>query len=319
MSGGSTPVVIQTEHLDQEPAGWLAERTEYHYHSHEDPAFEDLLPRVNALVVRTYTMVNEELLDKAPNLKVVGRAGVALENIDIPLCRSRGVEVVHTPGANTQAVVELVWAFMLDAKRPRAFIDRSYSLNEWGAARKELIGSRELADCAIGIIGFGRIGSRIAQVSRAMGVEAKFCDVREISAEAHNGATQASLDEILSTCDIITVHVDDRPSNSRFLNASKLSLMKSDALFINTSRGFVIDSSALASFLRENPAAQAILDVHDPEPVPEGDALLEAANCWQSPHIGAATATAHRNMSWVVRDVWRVLNGEKPESPAPVR
>src|SRR5689334_3893857 len=152
-------VVIQTEDLDPEPAAWMAERTEYVVCPFDDePRFGDLLKGAEGLVVRTYTQVNRELLGRAPKLRVVGRAGVALENIDVGACRARGVEVVHAPEANTRAVVEYVSALIADATRPRMYMERAVPAPEWHRIRREFLGTRELNEMTIGIWGFGRIG-----------------------------------------------------------------------------------------------------------------------------------------------------------------
>lgn len=310
------PLVIQTEDLDDVCRLWLGERCEVVSCASEDPKFAGLLAKADGLVVRTYTRVNAELLARAPRLKVVGRAGVGLDNIDVPACRARGVTVVSTPDANTRAVVELVTAFMLDALRPRAFVERAMEIGEWKRVRKEMLAPRQLADLTLGIVGLGRVGSGVARVGAAMNMRVVYAEVREIEEGKRSGASPVSHEELFETADIISVHVDDRASNREVVNAALLAKGKPGLVFINTSRGFVIDNEALAEFLKANPGAQAILDVHEPEPFPAGYPLLGLANAHLTPHIGAATATAHRNMSWVVRDVWRVLSGEKPEFAA---
>lgn len=310
------PLVIQTEDLDDVCRRWLGERCEVVSCPSEDPTFAGLLAKADGLVVRTYTQVNGELLSKAPKLKVVGRAGVGLDNIDVPACRARGVTVVSTPDANTRAVVELVTAFMLDALRPRAFVERAMEIGEWKRVRKELLAPRQLLDLTLGIVGLGRVGGGLARVGAAMNMRVLYADLAEIPDAKRFGARPVSHAELFEYADIISVHVDDRASNRGMVNAALLAKAKPELVFINTSRGFVIDNAALAGFLKSHPGAQAILDVHDPEPFPAGYPLLGLANAHLTPHIGAATATAHRNMSWVVRDVWRVLSGEKPEFAA---
>ena len=128
------PLVLQTEQLDDAAASWLAQRCDLIRCSSDDPKFSDLLPRADALLIRTYTNVNESLLAKAPNLKVVACAGVGLDNVDVPACSRHNVVVVSTPGANTRAVVELVTAFMLDALRPREYITRALDFKDWAAS-----------------------------------------------------------------------------------------------------------------------------------------------------------------------------------------
>lgn len=309
--------MIQTEPLDREAAAWLAERVELVECASDDAArFGELLSRADGLAIRTYTVVNDALLARAPRLRVIGRAGVGLDNVDVEACRGRGVTVVSTPGANTRAVVELVTAFMLDALRPRVYLDRAAEQREWTAVRKNLIAPRQLCDLTLGIIGFGRVGSAVARVGAAMDMRVIYNDLIEIPAERRSGATPARFEEVLGEADVLTIHVDGRGTNRGLIDGRALARCKPEVVFINTSRGFVVDPASLGAFLRSNLRATALVDVHEPEPFGVDYPLLGLANARLTPHIGAATATAHRNMSWVVRDIWRVLSGEKPENAA---
>ncbi len=311
------PLVVQTEDLDAVPAAWLRERAELVQCSHtEVPRFGQLMKQAEGLIVRTYTRVNLELLAGAPKLRVVARAGVGLDNIDIGACRSRGVEVVHTPGANTRAVVEYVNALMLDVLRPRMYMDRALAADQWVALRRELNAARQLCEMTLGIYGFGRIGTQMARLGAALNMRVLYTDLLEIPETARSGAAPVSPEALLRESDIVTVHVDERKSNRHLLNAAACAKLKPDVLFINTSRGFVVDHAALAAFLKSNPGAHAMLDVHDPEPIDAANPILGLSNARLSPHIASATDSAKREMSWVVRDVWRVLSGEKPECPA---
>lgn len=319
-------IIIQTEELSDEAAAWLSARADLRVCAADDPAFGDLLREAAGLVVRTYTKVDGAMLERAPNLKVVGRAGVAIDNIDVVACRERGVEVVHTPDANTRAVVELVTAFLLDAIRPRLFLDKALAKDDWKRVRGELVGRRQACEMTLGVLGFGRIGSKIARVGQALGMRVVYCDLRDIPERErgyeasgigeHGRAQPVSFDQLFEFSDVVTVHVDNRPENRRIVNLDALKRLPAGAILINTARGFVVDPLGVAAWLRDDPSAQAILDVHDPEPIEEGDPLLALPNAHLSPHIGAATRLAHANMSWVVRDVWRVLCGEKPEFAA---
>lgn len=310
-------VVVQSEHLDPRPAAWLAERCDLLVHPHDRPGFDDALARADALVVRTYTRVDRDLLDKAPTLKVVARAGVALENIDVPACRRRGVEVVHAPGSNAQAVVEYVLALLGEALRPRTRLTRALSQAEWDQVRADEFAEKQIDERTVGVLGFGRIGSRVAEVARAVGCRVLYHDLIEIPESRRHGAVPVDVDDLFADADILTVHVDSRPENRRFVDRERIRRMKGDVLFLNTSRGFVVDIPALAEFLREHPQAKAIIDVHDPEPFGPEYPLLGLPNATLYPHLAGRTKTALESMSWVVRDVWRVLNGEAPEHPAP--
>lgn len=312
------PLIVQTETLDPTAQAWLRERVNLEVCAYDDPRLMDLLPQARGLVVRTYTRVNEALLSKAPNLKVVGRAGVALENIDIPACRARGIEVVHTPAANTQAVVEFVLCLLLDALRPREYLDGPLEGRNWHDARNDLQGDCHLSDLAIGVLGFGRIGRRVGKVLTSLGCTVRYHDTQDIPADQRHGCEPVSLEELQKTSQVLTIHIDWRDGNHHFVDAKFLSQLKPDAIVVNTSRGLAIDPNALASWLEANPKARALLDVHDPhEPLDAGYPLLGLPNAHLAPHIAAATAPARLNMSWVVRDVVAVLEGKEPQWPAP--
>ena len=136
------PLAIVTEALDAEPLAWLAERCEVIHAEPGSGPFNERLSQASALIVRTYTIVDDSLLDRAPSLKVVARAGVALDNIDVAACRCRGIEVVHTPGSNSSAVAEYVFAMIFDAVRPRLFLDAPVDLARWNEVRGELLARR---------------------------------------------------------------------------------------------------------------------------------------------------------------------------------
>lgn len=309
----SKPLVIQTEDLDEAPAAWLAERCELVRCGATEAGFGALLANAQGLVVRTYTRVDRAMLEKGPKLRVVGRAGVGLDSIDLEACASRGVRVVSTPDANTQAVVEFVWALIFDALRPRLFLSEALEKEHWVQVRKELRAPRQIDEMTLGVYGLGRIGKRMAAVGHTLGMRVIYHDLLEIPPALRHGATAVSRDELLAGADILTIHVDGRPSNRGLVDADAFARMKPDVLLINAARGFLMDNRACAAFFGEHPDAMALLDVHEPEPIGSDYPLLGMPNVHLSPHLAAATDRAQENMSWVVRDVWRVLNGETPE------
>lgn len=312
----SKPLAVVTEELDDAAFAWLAERCEAVRCAVNDAAFPGLLARADGLVIRTYTRVDAALLANAPKLKVVGRAGVGLDRVDIPACTARGVRVLSTPDANSSAVAELVFAYALDALRPRLFLEKPIDEARWRALRGELTAAKQLEESTLGILGLGRVGGRVARIGVAMNMRVIYHDLREIAESERRGASPVGLDDLFAQSDVLTVHIDGRPGNKQFVSAPLLARLKADAVLINTSRGFVMDTAALAAFLKAHTAASAILDVHEPEPIDASNPLLGLPNAHLAPHLGAATAKAHKNMSWVVRDVWRVLSGEQPEFPA---
>ena len=305
-----------TEHLAEEAAEWLAQRCEVLHAGVADPRFAECASQIEALVVRTYTQVDDKLLACLPRLKVVGRAGVGIDNIDVAACRERGVQVVSTPDANTQAVVEYVVCLLCDALRPRLFLDEAVPKQEWDELRQDVVGLWQMDELVLGILGLGRIGKRVAEVARAIGFTVVYHDIEEIAPDARRGAEPVTATRLFAESDVITVHVDGRASNKHFVGRELISLMRPDAILLNTSRGCVIDTAALADWLRVNPAAAAMLDVHDPEPITDANPLIPLPNAHLAPHLASRTMTAMDNMSWVVRDVVAVLEGRKPKYPA---
>lgn len=311
------PTVVQTEELEASAAAWLGERCNLVvYPMARLATLNGELSAARGLVVRTYTNVDDALLEHLPALRVVGRAGVGLENIDVDACRRRGIEVVHTPDANSSAVAEYVLALLFDAIRPRVYLDRAVDGASWCNLRKQMRASRQLCEMTVGVLGLGRVGSRVARAAASLGARVIYHDVAEIPAASRHGAEAVDLPTLLASADVLSIHIDARPSNTGFVNRALLSHLKGDAIVVNTSRGQVVDAADLAAFLRANPGAMALLDVHPQEPFGEGYPLLGLPNARLTPHIAAATEMANRNMSWVVRDIWRVLSGELPEFAA---
>lgn len=315
------PTVIVTETLDPRPAQWLAERTNLVWCSHEKTdAFHRLLPDAEALVVRTYTIVDDALLGRAPKLRVVGRAGVGLDNVDLDACRRRGVRIVYTPDANTQAVVEYVLALMLDAFRPRYTLPGFVEPAEFHRLRKEQVG-RQLDEMTLGILGFGRIGKRLGRAAAALGITVIANDIlppRELRSAIEYPIELVEKSELYRRSDILSIHVDGRAENRGMIDAATLSQLKPTCLLINAARGMLVDNAALAAWAQRvaPEGGRAILDVHDPEPMERDYPLFGLPNVRLLPHLASRTDRALENMSWVVRDVLAVLEGNEPSFPA---
>lgn len=310
-------LVLYTESLAQEPLTWLSARCDVIQCDPSDARFEELLQRAHGLIVRTYLNVDEALIARAPHLRVVGRAGIGIDNIDVHACRMRGIEVVYTPQASTESVVEYVIGLTLDAIRPRPVMKNFVDAKQWSTLRKIHVGKKQLDECTVGILGFGRIGSRLAQVLAPFHIRVIYNDLVEIASENRFGATPVAVDELFADSDIISVHIDGRTENYHFVGEKLLSHMKPDAVFINTSRGSVVDAKALAMAMGERPDAKAMIDVHEQEPFDKSYPLLDMPNVFLYPHLASRTDKGLLNMSWVVRDIAAVLEGRKPEFPAP--
>lgn len=311
------PLVIVTEPADPTPMAWLRERCRVIEANSDSPEFAAALPDADGLMVRTYTKVNDALLDQAPKLKVVGRGGVGIENIDVKACRKRGVEVVYTPDANTLAVGDYVFSLILQLLRPYAFFkDAAYEPKEFKRVRNGWMG-RQLNEMTIGILGMGRVGRRVGKIAAdGFGMRVLYNDLLG-TVDLPFSATSVDLPTLLRESDVLSLHVDMRPGNEHLIAAPQLAQMKPDAILLNTCRGEVLDAQALADALRAKRLFAAAIDVYAPEPPPADFPLLGFDNVLLAPHMAARTATAIGNMSWVVRDIVGVINGEKPKYPAP--
>ena len=313
-----SPMVLVTEGSDPAPLQWLKERVRVTEIAAEDPSFPGLLREAGGLLVRTYTKVTEKLLAGAPRLRVVGRGGVGLENIDVAACRRRGVEVVYTPDANTLAVGDFVFGYMLQLLRPWAlFRDNVYEPREFKRLRDTLRG-RQLNELTLGILGMGRVGRRVGRIgANGFGMRVLYNDIQDVRSLLDFPATAVDKPTLYRSADVLTLHVDMRPGNEQLIAAEQLTMMKPSAILINTSRGEVLDVNALADAIRQRRLAGAALDVFDPEPPASTFPLLGMENVILTPHMAARTYTAIENMSWVVRDVLAVLEGQRPRYPAP--
>jgi D-3-phosphoglycerate dehydrogenase len=310
--------VLLTEGSDAGPLRWLKERARVVEIAATDSDFPKRLGEADAMVVRTYTRVNAALLDNAPRLKVVGRGGVGLENIDVGECRRRGVEVVYTPDANTLAVGDFVLGYCLQLLRPwEIFRDKIYQPAEFKRIRNTVRG-RQLNELTIGILGMGRVGRRVGQIAAGgFGMRVIYNDLLDVKASLKFSAEAVDKATLYRQADILSIHVDMRPGNERLVGPEQIGMLKSSAIVINTSRGEVLDAKALGDALREGRIYGAAIDVFDPEPPGADFPLLGLPNVLLTPHIAARTTTAMENMSWVVRDVMEVLDGRAPKDPAP--
>jgi phosphoglycerate dehydrogenase-like enzyme len=250
--------VLQSEDLDPAAAAWLRESCDLvECHFSCQPRFDELLADAQGLVVRTYTRVDERLLDRAPRLRVVGRAGVGLDHIDVGACRRRGVQVVHTPAANCDAVAEYVFAMLFGALRPRYRLRSAVDLAEWNRLRKGHEATSQLNELTLGVFGLGRVGSRVARIARGVGMRVLYSDLLDIPESSRHGATPVPPDTLLRDSDIVTIHVDGRSENQKWFSERFCSLLRPTAIIVNSSRGLVLDEHALACWLRAHPAGMA--------------------------------------------------------------
>jgi glyoxylate reductase len=244
--------------------------------------------------------VDDEFLDRAgPQLKVVSNFAVGFDNIDVAACTRRGVAVGNTPGVLTETTADLAFALMMAAARRLAEGDRYVREGHWKTWGPMLLMGPDVHGATLGIVGFGRIGQAVARRAKGFGMRILYHDPRRVSpaVEAEHGAEFRTLEGILPESDFLTLHVDLRPETRGLINAERLGWMKPTAILVNTSRGPVVDSLALADALRSGQIAAAALDVTDPEPIPVDHPLVGLDNCLIVPHIASASRATRGKMA----------------------
>ncbi len=253
---------------------------------------EDLMGVIadfDAVIVRGRTKITEEVLSAAKKLKVVGRMGVGVDNIDLKAAKAHGVTVVNAPVATTVSVAELTIGLMLSLIRCIPKANEGMKAGQW--LKKELKGT-ELYQKTLGVIGFGHIGEEVGKRAMAFGMKIIACDpVRPPAEIEFAGAVPVSLEELFEKADMITMHIPHIPATHYLLNEEAFKLMKDGVRIICAARGGVIDQSALLAALESGKVAGAALDVFEKEP-PGEDPLVMHPNVICTPHIGAQTDEA---------------------------
>jgi D-3-phosphoglycerate dehydrogenase len=274
----------------------------------------EMIGQFRAIIVRNQTAVNADLLRAGTNLQVVARAGVGLDNVDVTMASTLGIVVVSTPSENALSVAELTIGLILSMARMIPAADRSAKAGKW--ERQRFTGV-ELSGKTLGIVGLGRIGVLTAQRARAFDMRIIAHD-RFVKSDSPNvtqsGAALVSLDELIEQSDAITVHVPKTAETVGLFNYERFSRMKPSAMFVNTSRGEVVDEEGLIRALAEKKIAAAALDVRGKEPPEPGSPLKEMDNVILTPHIAAFTHEGQKRVvASVCRDVTAVLRGEDPQ------
>jgi len=251
---------------------------------------ERIVPEYDALAVRSATKVNARLLEKAARLKVVGRAGVGVDNVDMDAATRRGVVVMNTPGGSSTTVAELTLAHMLALARHVAQATASVRAGKW---EKKKFQGRELAGKTLGVVGIGNIGSIVVERCLAMKMRVVAYDpFIGPEAAAKLGVTQVPLDDLWQQADVISLHVPLTEQTRNLVNAQTLSRMKKGALLVNCARGGLIDERALADALASGHLGGAALDVFEKEPPAPDHPLLKLDGFVCTPHLGASTEEA---------------------------
>ncbi len=308
--------ILVTEFLDSLGLDLLKEAGDVHYDPElwRDPAeLKTRAQDAEALVVRNQTQVTRALLEDTP-IRVIGRLGVGLDNIDVDAAEALGKVVVVGRGANATAVAEYVLAACLHFSRQLAAVSGTTKGGRWDRT----LGGWELAGKTLGIVGLGDIGQRVALRAMAFGMRVAACDPEVLGTHwlvMEGRVTLRPLEELLAAADVVTLHVPLTSRTHHLLNAHRLKLMKPTAYLINTARGGIVDEEALWRVLQEERLAGAALDVREQEPPREPDALAGDDRVLLTPHIAGLTAEARQRTSRLVaEDVVRVLNGQAPRA-----
>jgi D-3-phosphoglycerate dehydrogenase len=267
---------------------------------------------VRALIIRNQTQITGDLLRNAKDLVVLGRAGVGLDNVDLTACERAGITVTSTPEQSTISVAELAIGLMLSLARQIPAADADTKQGRWN--RQRFFGT-ELHGKTFGIIGAGRIGLATARRAQAFGMKILAHDPfvsRDNVFLAELNAEVVAFEDLLTRADVISCHLPATPQTLRIINADVFARMKPTALFINTSRGEVVDEVALVDALKSNRIAGAALDVRETEPPVTGE-LEMMPNVLLMPHIAALTHEAQARVTRAIcEDVARVLDGQPP-------
>jgi (S)-sulfolactate dehydrogenase len=298
--------IIISEFMNDDAVASLGERFDVRF----DPTLVDrraelvdLLADAEALIVRNRTQVNAELLARSPKLRVVGRLGVGLDNIDVDACRSRGIEVIPATGANAQAVAEYVVCTAMMLLRGAYLSSADVAAGRW--PRAELGNGRETAGKTLGIVGFGNIGRLTARLAQGLGMRVVATDAMLSADDAvwrQTNVARHELDDVLAEADAVTLHVPLTPGTRNLLDAARLRRMKRGAVLINTSRGGIIDEAALAAALREGTLGGAALDVFADEPLKAGSSLVDVPRLILTPHVAGLTAEANDRVSSLIAE-----------------
>ncbi|MCI6457671.1 MAG: 2-hydroxyacid dehydrogenase [Clostridium sp.] len=300
------PLGVEKEKLLNMAESMLGDRVEITYYDNRVEDTETLIKRSKEaeIVVLSNFKYKKEVMEKCPNLKMVCVAFTGVDHVDIDYCRERGITVCNCAGYSTSAVADLVFGMLINIYRN---IDKCNKVTREGGTKNGLVGF-ELEGKKFGVVGTGAIGMRVANIAKAFG-----CEVYGYSrtVKEGNGIKYVDLNALLSTCDIVSLHVPLNDSTKGLINEENIKLMKKNAVLINTARGPVIDSKALSDALKNGTIAGAGVDVFEIEPpIPTDHVLFEAPNLIVTPHVAFATKESMVKRAEIVfENINKYMNG----------
>lgn len=301
-----TTTIVISEFMDEAAVALLRHKFQVRYVPELVDDRAALLAAVadaEGLIVRNRTQVDTELLKHATRLRVVGRLGVGLDNIDMPACAAANVAVHPATGANARAVAEYVMTATLVLLRGAFGASADVAAGKW--PRNKLSNGLEASERTMGIVGFGGIGRLVAQLAHGLGMRVIASDAA-ISADderwQQRRVLRGELEDVLAQADVVTLHVPLTDGTRHLLDAARIASMKRGAILINTARGGVVDEEALAQALKSGALGGAALDVFEDEPLKAGSPLVGAPNLILTPHIAGLTAEANVRVSGLVAE-----------------
>ena len=270
-----------------------------------------------ALLGMVTERIDDDLLDHAPQLKIVANMAVGYDNVDVPALTRRGVVLTNTPGVLTETTADLTFALMLGIARRIGEGERRVRAGQWPVWSPFVFLGTDVHHATLGIIGLGRIGIEVAKRARGFDMRVLYHNrSQNKDAEEQLGCTRVDMDTLLSESDFVVVLVPLGPQTHRLISAPQLKKMKPTAFLVNAARGPIVDAPALYEALRDNVIAGAALDVTDPEPLPADDPLLTLDNCLVVPHVGSASiATRTRMATLAAENIAAFLSGRRPPTP----
>ncbi len=290
------PKVLVSDPIDQVGIDILSQVATVDIKTNLSPEqFIQIIPEYDALMIRSGSHVTKEIIEAGTQLKIIGRAGVGVDNVDVPAATRRGIVVVNSPEGNTIAAAEHALAMMMALSRYIPDANASVKSGKWD--RKSYVGA-EVYKKTLGVVGLGKIGSHVANVAKAMGMKLIAFDPFISNERAEQlGCRLVDMDLLLRESDYITLHIPKTPETAHLINAEALAKMKPNARIINCARGGIIDEIALAAALENGQIGGAALDVYETEPL--GDSPLKALGkqAILTPHLGASTAEAQVNVA----------------------
>ena len=271
----------------------------------KEKALDTEIVEAEILVIRSSTKLTKEIIKKGNNLKIIARCGVGIDNIDVEYAKSKNIKITNSPTANLLSVVELTVALIINAARKINLSDNHLKDGKWN--RKEFIGM-ELSGKQLGIVGYGKVGRLVSDRMKSFGMSIAFYDpyIDDWNGPENN----LELDELLTSSDVISIHVIKTEETENLISREKLALLKKSAILVNTSRGGVVDEDYLIEMLRSKQLFGAGLDVYSEEPPKNIDNFVNI-NLITTPHIGASTNEAQLKAGLeTVENIKKILAGD---------